>query len=64
MLTVVLFKEDSGILRCYTMPIDEVINASEKRSVFVFMVKQFYLKDEGIEILRNVDNYLPVDTVQ
>jgi len=40
MLTVVLLKEDLGILRCYTAPIDEVINASETRSYFFFMAKQ------------------------
>jgi len=40
MLTMVFLKEDSGILRCYTVPIDEDINASEARNAFVLMVKQ------------------------
>jgi len=35
MLTVVMLKEDLGILRCFTVPIDEVINASETRSAIV-----------------------------
>jgi len=40
MLSMVLLKEDSGILRCYTVAIDEIINAPETRNAFVFMVKQ------------------------
>jgi hypothetical protein len=55
--------EDTGILICYAVPTDEVINESETRSAFVLMVKQWYPEDEGTEYLRSVDNYLPVDTV-
>jgi len=39
-MTVVLLKEDLGILRCFTVPIDKVINASKTRSAFFFMVEQ------------------------
>jgi len=60
---VVLLKEDLGILRGFTVPIDEVINASETRSAIFFMVEQLYPEDEGTKVIRSVYNYLPVNTV-